>query len=390
MPASLHFTRRRPRLADAPLFQSFFMAGFECATHRRRDGRRLDLLAATGHDRLVEGDYLAMAALGLRTVRDGFRWHLIERAPGAYDWSSVVPMIRAARRAEVQAIWDLCHFGWPDDLDVWSPAFVDRFARFAAAAARLVRSESDAVPIFCPVNEMSFVAWAGGEVGAINPGTRGRGAELKAQLVRASIAAIAAIREVEPKARFLHAEPAIHIASYSRSAAVRRAAEMHRLSQFEALDMIAGRASPELGGRADHLDLVGVNYYPRNQWLHRGSTLPLGHHGYRPFAEMLEETFARYGRPIVIAETGAERSARASWLHYVCGEVRAAMRGGVPVEGICLYPVLDYPGWDDGRLCETGLLTMPDGRDERSLHADFAEELERQRLRFGEMPVAIA
>lgn len=371
-------------MADEPLFKSFFMAGFECATHRRRDGRRLDLLAATGHDRLAASDYRTVAGLGLRTIRDGFRWHLIEQAPGVYDWSSVLPMLRAAREANVQVIWDLCHFGWPDDIDIWSPDFVERFACFSAAAAELVVAESDGIPVFCAVNEMSFLAWAGGDVAAINPCARQRGRPLKEQLVRASVSAIDAIRAVQPASRFLYAEPAIHIHSYSRSAAVRRAAEMYRLAQFEALDMMAGRVAPELGGREDLIDIVGLNYYPRNQWLHRSSTLPLGHHGYRPFSEILQETFARYRRPIVIAETGAERSARSSWLHYVCAEVRRARAEGVPVEGICLYPVLDYPGWDDGRLCETGLLTMPDERDERSLHAEFADELAHQQARFAE------
>ncbi len=45
---------------DTP-FQSFFQAGFECASHRRPDGRRLDLLAATGHDQHCEQDYRAVA-----------------------------------------------------------------------------------------------------------------------------------------------------------------------------------------------------------------------------------------------------------------------------------------------------------------------------------------
>ena len=58
------------------------MAGFECSTQRRRDGRRLDLLAATRHDRLAGQDYGRAAEHGLRTVRDGLRWHLIETAPG--------------------------------------------------------------------------------------------------------------------------------------------------------------------------------------------------------------------------------------------------------------------------------------------------------------------
>ena len=65
-----------------------------------------------------------LAEHGIRTVRDGLRWHLIETAPGRYDWSSFLPMLRAARDTGTQVIWDLAHYGWPDDLDIWSPAFV--------------------------------------------------------------------------------------------------------------------------------------------------------------------------------------------------------------------------------------------------------------------------
>ena len=115
------------------LFDSYFLGGFECSTHRRRDGRRLDLIAATGHDRAVVLDYRAMLEHGIRTVRDGVRWHLIETVPGRYDWSSFLPMLRAAEEVGVQVIWDLCHYGWPDHLDIWRPRFVDGFARFAAA-----------------------------------------------------------------------------------------------------------------------------------------------------------------------------------------------------------------------------------------------------------------
>jgi hypothetical protein len=39
------------------LFKSFFLGGFECSNHRRSDGRRLDLIAATGHDRWAAHDY---------------------------------------------------------------------------------------------------------------------------------------------------------------------------------------------------------------------------------------------------------------------------------------------------------------------------------------------
>src|SRR5206468_11598488 len=77
-------------------FDSFFMAGFECSSHRRKDGVRLDLIKATAHDKHVLRDYRLCAEHGFRTLRDGLRWHLIGKAAGKYDWSSWLPALEAA------------------------------------------------------------------------------------------------------------------------------------------------------------------------------------------------------------------------------------------------------------------------------------------------------
>ncbi len=371
------------------MFASFFQAGFECSTHRRRDGVRLDLTAATEHDRFALPDYRLAAAHGLGTVRDGLRWHRIEQAPGIYDWRSWVPMLRAATRAGVQAIWDVWHYGTPDFVDIWSPDFVERLARFAEAAARVHRDETDSVPLWCPVNEISFFAWIAGQCAEFHPYAADRSYELKRQLVRAAVAAADALRDVDPRARFVWAEPAIHVLPRCDDPQDVAAAEAFRLAQYQAFDMLSGRLEPDLGGRPDLLDDVGINFYPHNQWIHEveDSFIPMGHHRYRPFSDMLLETWRRYARPILIAETGAEGSARAAWLHYVCDEVRAAMDLGVPVLGICFYPILDYPGWNDGRACPTGLFGPADERGDRAVHQPLAEELRRQQWRFGEQGV---
>ena len=49
-----------------------------------------------------------------------------------------------------------------------------------------------------------------------NPMARGRGTELKVQLVRASIAAIEAIRNVDPRARFVQIDPVINVVPKTR------------------------------------------------------------------------------------------------------------------------------------------------------------------------------
>ncbi|WP_443192185.1 beta-glucosidase [Pseudomonas indica] len=363
------------------LFDSFFMGGFECSTHRRHDGRRLDLVAATGHDRHAPADYAALRRQGLRSVRDGVRWHLIETAPGRYEWSSLLPMLRAAREQRVQVIWDLCHYGWPDDLDIWQPAFVERFARFAGAVARLVRDEGIEVPFYAPVNEISYWAWAGGDQAHFNPMAQGRGQELKHQLVRASIAAIEAIRAEAPKARFVQIDPVIHVAPASDRPDDQAAAEAYRQAQYEAWDLLTGRAWPGLGGRPEYLDILGMNYYSDNQWFHGGATIPPGHPAYRPFQGILAEVYQRYRRPLLVAETGAEGEARGPWLRYVAEQVMTALERGVPVEGICLYPVLDYPGWTNERYCPAGLLGYPDADGTRTVCAELEQELRRQQAR---------
>jgi beta-glucosidase/6-phospho-beta-glucosidase/beta-galactosidase len=346
---------------QSDVFASFFIGGFECSTHRRPDGRRLDLIAATGHDRTASADYRLLKQVGVRTFRDGLRWHLIECAPGRYDWSSALASVRAAQEANVQVIWDLMHYGWPDGLDIFADEFVEGFARFSAAAARVIQQESGAVPYYCPINEISYFAWAGGDKARMNPFCTDRGDALKRQLVRASMAAIEAVRAVDSRARIVHAEPLIHVASAQRDE-IERAAEMHGW-QYQAMDMLTGRLAPELGGRPEYVDILGVNYYPDNQWGVDGNTIPMGHHRYRPLRELIKECHERYDKPIFFSEVGAEGSARAAWLYYVVREVQAARRSGVPVEGLCLYPVLDYPGWLNDRLCETGLLGVlePDG-----------------------------
>jgi hypothetical protein len=360
-----------------PPFESFFMGGFECATHRRRDGARVDSVIAQRHDKFVRQDYAALAAHGLHTARDGLRWHLIENARGRYDWSSWRPMLKAARDAGAQVIWDIWHYGTPDWLDVWSEDFVERLAAFAEAAARLRKEESDEVPFWCPMNEISYFAYMAGDIAEWKPYSTGRGLELKRQLVRAAVAASEAVLGVDPRARLLWCEPCVNIVPQTLNPDDVTAARIEAETQFEAFDMLAGRRDPELGGRPEILDIVGLNFYSHNQWTPAGNFVPLGHHSWRPFSTMLTDIAGRYGRPMIVAETGAEGSARSAWLHYVASEVEHARDAGVPMHGVCLYPINNYPGWNDGRLCPTGMFGSADEQGVRPVHQPLARELRR-------------
>lgn len=365
---------RPPPARATGLFRSFLQGGFESSTHRRAlDRQRIDIIAASHHDVHAGHDYRELAGHGIVTVRDGLRWHLIEQEPGRYDWSSLDRQLSAARATCTEMIWDLLHYGWPDHVDIWTPDFVTRFAAFAAAAARHIGPAAPGTRRFyAPVNEISFFAWGGGDVAYLNPFARDRGFELKVQLARASIAAMEAILLVDPAARFVHADPVINVVADPLRPDDVATAHGHTEAQYQAWDMIAGRTWPQIGGRPELLDVVGVNFYHNNQWVHGGAQLPAGHPLARPFREILAATYARYGRPIFVAETGIEGDARAAWLAMILAEVDAAAAMGVPVEGVCLYPVLDHPGWDDERYCPNGLLAWSPTIDRRQADPGLA------------------
>ncbi|WP_245624433.1 beta-glucosidase [Belnapia moabensis] len=371
------------------LFRSFFLGGFECSTHRRNDGRRLDLIAATRHDLLAEEDYRQVAEHGIRAVRDGVRWHLVQAAgPGQYDWSPVQPLLQAASRTGTQVVWDLCHYGWPDWLDFYSDDFAPRFAEYAVRFAELARAETGQAPTLCPLNEISFLAWAGGETGHFNPCSRGRGPEVKRQAVAATLAATRAMRQAVPGTRVFAVEPLINTVGRPNVVEDIAPSEARNAGMWEAWDMLLGRQEPELGGSEDVLDAIGVNFYWNNQWwLHEGrDAAPLSVFDERwvPLRELLAKVHNHFKRPIFVAETSIEGDRRALWLRYVAEEVREAIRAGVPVEGICLYPVLSHPGWDNDRYCPNGLLEMEPKHGRRPVHAPLARELRRQQQDFAE------
>jgi beta-glucosidase/6-phospho-beta-glucosidase/beta-galactosidase len=365
------------------------MGGFESACHVNRAGKRLDMISATQHDVQVREDYARLRGVGIATARDTVRWHLVETRPGAYDFSSLAPFVDASNAERVEVIWDLLHYGWPDDLDIFSPQFVDRFAMFAAATATYLRDRVPAPRCYTPINELSFFAWAAGAVGWFRPFGRGRGAEIKRQLVRAWIASVDAIRAVDPEVRFVSVEPLIHTVP-PRGARNTRAAAIQNDSQWEAWELLTGRREPELGGGEEYLDVIGVNFYHDNQWEVPGGEKIHWHIHPRddrwvPLHRLLLGAQKHFERPMIIGETSHVGSGRAEWIREVTDEVILAVSQGLPLEGICLYPIIDRFEWDNpSHWHNSGLWDYaiePDGTFRRVLNREYAAELRRSQLR---------
>ena len=381
------------------LFPTFFGAGFECSAHVDKHGRQ-DMVRRTQHDEELCGDYARIASLGLMTVREGVPWHRIARPElnGAFDFEPVAEFVDAARDFGMTVIWDLFHYGYPEHLDPFSDEFVVEFARYCGAFAQYLQSR-DGVRgsrFYTVVNEPSFFAWAGGEVGVFAPFITRRGFELKKQLARTCIAGIDAIRAVDRTARFVNVDPVVHAVAPKDAPELAEDAERFNEFQWQFWDMVCGREWPELGGSPEHLDIIGVNHYLHGQWEHcRAGWLSFDDPRRKPFSEILATVAERYpGHPILISETGCRGDMRAVWFDYTVDGALGALKAGVDLQGVCLYPIIDMPDWYSGEWIEYGMWDLvpevgPDGeqRMKRRLYRPLREALLRAERRLDEAGV---
>jgi hypothetical protein len=338
------------------MFRSFFLAGFEGSTGYNRNGDWFDQVVATGHDRTVARDYRDLAELGIHAARETVRWPLVDLGRGRYDFSSVDPFIEAARRNGVEVIWDLFHYGYPQGVDLWSEEFPRRFADYCYAVGRHICARTEGQCLFTPVNEPSFLSFAGGQKGLFAPHAEGRGWELKVQLCRAAIAGIEALWAVCPGARMVNVDPLCRtVAAPDRPEDEEKCWDFNEREVFQSWDMLAGRLLPELGGSPAHLDVVGVNYYWTNQWewgvtpYPDGRLPPLADDDPRraSLRDLIRGVWRRYGDELMITETAHVGDQRGPWLFQAACESAALLLEGVPLRGLCLYPILGMPEWHE-------------------------------------------
>jgi hypothetical protein len=334
-------------------FRSFWMGGYECTDQLNCFGHRVDFLPLTGHLQLIDQDYTALAPFHIRTVREGIRWAQIEKTPYQYDFSTVRAMLAAGQRHGIQQVWDLCHFGYPDDLTPLHPMFARRFASLCRAFVDFYRSvRPDDTLIVTPINEVSFISWLGGDAKGTSPYCHGQGWQVKYGLMRAYIEGTYALREADPGIRLLTTEPLVNIvAPLDATPQQRRDARHAHECQFQATDMLVGRLCPELGGSPACLDVVGFNYYYDNQWQLQdcrrlGWNDPVPDPRWVPLSQLLRKAYQRYGRPFVITETSHPLEDRPLWLKMIGRECAKVLRAGLPLWGACLYPIIDRPDWD--------------------------------------------
>lgn len=344
-------------------------------------GRILDEYELTGHYGRWKQDLAAAAALGCTALRYGLPWYRVNPARGRFDWSfSDEVLTFAAQECGLTVILDLVHYGTP----TWLPdAFCDPGypAAVAAWAGAVASRYGDLVTHYTPLNEPLITASFCGQRGVWPPYGHGDEGWLQVALgcVEGMQAATRAIRTAAPQAKVVHVE-ATHVFG-TEDPRLRGEVELLTGRSLLPTDLYTGRVGPDHplagwlsrhGATAERLaairagaeepDLIGVNYYPdlscRRLVRRGGSTVavavPGGAAGLTAVTRQYHE---RYGRPVLVAETGVDGTAEqhTAWLHASLDAVAELRAGGVPVRGYTWWPLFDFIDWSwasGGRVVE--------------------------------------
>lgn len=363
-----------------------WLTGFECTTFPQMG---MDELALTQHDRFWGSDIIRARDAGCRVIRYGIRWHVVNPRPRQWDWSSLDGPLELLRHLGMEPIVDLFHFGVPEWLEggIMSPIFPDLQAELCREFVR----RYPWVRWYTPTNEPYIAAQFGAEFGHWYPfrqGTRNFVTALR-NVARGLCQGWAEIVHERPDARLMisdtceyhHAEDAAHqsLADFRNE----RRFLMHelyggRVGRDHALrDYLLdnGLAEEDLDWFSDNpaaLDIIGLDHYPHSE--HEYSSGPGGRliDEPRPIerqlgpAELSRQYFARLGRPLIFAETGAagDDDRRSWWLKRMVEEVRTARAEGVPVIGITWWGLIDQVDWGsnlrrfDYHIDPTGLYAL--------------------------------
>ncbi|MDF1502619.1 family 1 glycosylhydrolase [Roseisolibacter sp. H3M3-2] len=366
-------------------------AGVECTVNRVGE-RYFDQLARNGHhDRPDDVDRLA--ALGVRAVRFPVLWERVAPGGAPPDWTWSDARLDRLRALGVRPVVTLLHHGsGPRDTSLVDPAFPERFAAFARAAAERYPWVEDWTPINEPLTTARFSAL----YGLWYPhATDDRSFALAfAHQMRATALAMREIRAVVPGARLVQTEDLGKVHA-TPGLAYQAAFENER--RWATVDVLAGRLAPGdafweylvgPGGIApDALramvdapcppDLVGINHYLTSERFldRRLSRYPAHAHGgnaWHRYADveavrvlgdgcdgpecLLREAWERYRLPIAVTEVhlACTREQQLRWLRTVWEAALRLRADGVDVRAVTAWAALGSFDWNS-------LLTRDEG-----------------------------
>jgi dTDP-4-dehydrorhamnose reductase len=383
-------------------------AGVECSYVRTPAGL-VDQLAVTGHE-ARDADIDRLAELGVSRVRYPVLWGRGrggEAAPET-DWPWAVARLERLRSLGIDPVVGLLHHGQgPLPGGLLDPAFPAAFAAYARAAAERVPWVTD----WLPINEPLTTARFAGMYGLWAPYERRWDAGVRMLLAQclAIRAAIRAVRDVVPNARLLVNEDvgrtrgtrecrdAVVFCNRRRwltfDLLTGRVGARHPLRPMLAVDGDAIRVLDDLAADPEPPDWIGVDHYvTSDRWIDdrlerfpaqaRGGDgrvayadvelVRVDRRGYRPFAAAIRDAWARYRRPIVLAEVqlAGDPWDQAAWWLGAWRAATDARSAGIDVRAVTAWSA--FGAWDWSTLLsapggyEPGAFDVRDGEPRRT------------------------
>ncbi len=350
--------------------------------------------SAADHWNRVAEDIGLMKTLGANAYRFSIEWSRLEPVEGTWDdaaWAHYADELTQLRAAGIEPMVTLLHFTLPtwmaDRGGAVAPDFPDRFARFAAEAAKRLGPQ---VTWWCTINEPQVQMFFGYVAGMWPPAKKDNPLAVQAfaGLLRAHAKAAAALRAGDADAK---------IGVASNMIVFQPAARWNLLEQIVASKVANGfnwafyesiatgrlafstpgfptldEPAPELAGT---LDWVGINYYRRNLItfapsspgmveIHPGpgQQTDAGIEIYpEGLLELIRESHRRYPLPILVTENGLADSAgtmRAMFIRQHTYAIRQAITEGIDVRGSFHWSLMDNFEWAEGYGARFGLYRL--------------------------------
>ena len=349
-----------------------------------------------GHLERWRSDFALLPTLGANAYRYSLEWSRIEPEPGRFSEEALCrekERVAALGRLGIEPCITLSHYthprwfwrdgGWEDSRSV------DSFRRYTEAVVDAVGSRAR---LWVTLNEPVVVLLGGYLAGEIPPGKRGfpSAARAFANMLRAHVAAAAAIRERVPDSRIGIAHNMLEFApERPRNPLDRRLArEGKRLYNTALLEAVAtgnlawsfpgeGRTRARIDGLPEANDYVGVNYYSRVHIRFRGRPGAIADFSYRDpaglgltdtgwevhahgFDVVLQEA-ALAGRPVLVTENGIavrDDRRRCDFLREHLAVLAHRRAAGTPIAGYFYWSLIDNFEWLEGFRPRFGLFEV--------------------------------
>jgi dTDP-4-dehydrorhamnose reductase len=403
---------------DAEMDKSLQLwGGVECTVNRVGD-RFFNQLERNGHwDRVDDLD--RFASLGLRTLRFPLLWEtLAPNSVDEIDWSWPDDRLKRARDLGIRPIAGLMHHGsGPSYTNLLDPDFPEKLERYAGRVA----ARYPGIDAYTPVNEPLTTARFSGLYGHWYPHAQDDKSFARALLnqCRATVLAMRAIREVNPKAELIQTDD---LAKTFSSPALSYQAAFENDRRWITWDLLSGivdRGHPlwsyfKWAGISDSElevflhepcppDVIGANYYVTSERFldENFSAHPAecrGGNGRDSYADiaavrselgeisgpknLLMEVWERYGIPVAVTEAhlGCTPDEQVRWFMGIWDAANEARSSGVDIRAVTIWALLGSFDWNslvtrDEGYYEPGVFDVYDGEPRETLLAKMVRDL---------------